>query len=74
MTLAAAQQHYDSMLPPDQDDIECTYTGEIWVKGILFEYEDGILQHVTVPSELWPLTEMQCRAYQMIADGEACGQ
>ena len=71
MTLSAAQERYDNMQPDDTES-ECTYTGEIWVKGILFEYEDGILQHVTVPSELWPLTEMQCRAYQMIADGEAC--
>jgi hypothetical protein len=73
MTLQAAQARYDNMQPDDTES-ECTYTGEIWVKGIRFDYEDGILQSVTVPSELWPLTEMQCRSYQMIADGEACGQ
>jgi hypothetical protein len=71
MTLAAAQARYDNM-QPDYTESECTYTGEIWVEGILFEYEDGILQHITVPSELWPLTIMECRTYQMIADAEAC--
>jgi hypothetical protein len=70
MTLKAAQQRYDNMLPDDTES-ECTYTGDIWVKGIRFEYEDGILQSITVPSEEWPLTEKQCRAYQMIADEEA---
>jgi hypothetical protein len=71
MTLQAAQARYDNMLPDDTESV-CTYTGEIWVKGIRFDYEDGILQSVTVPSELWPLTIMECRTYQMIADGEAC--
>ena len=73
MTLKAAQQRYDNMQPDDTESI-CTYTGEIWVKGIRFDYEDGILQSVTVPSEEWPLAEKQCRAYQMIADGEAAAK
>ena len=73
MSLKAAQERYDNMLPDDTES-GCTYTGEIWVKGIIFEYEDGILQHVIVPAEMWPLTERECRACQMIADGEACGQ
>ena len=73
MTLKAAQQRYDNMQPDDTESI-CTYTGEIWVKGIRFDYEDGILQSVTVPSEIWPLTEMQCRAFQMVADGEAAAK
>ena len=70
MTLQAAQQHYDNMQPDDTES-KCTYTGEIWVKGILFEYEDGILQYVTVPAEMWPLSLRECEALQMIADGEA---
>ena len=73
MTLAAAQERYDNMQPDDTES-ECTYTGEIWVKGIRFDYEDGILQSVTVPAEDWPLTEKQCRVYQMIADEDASGQ
>jgi hypothetical protein len=73
MSLQAAQQHYDNMLPDDTES-ECTYTGEIWVKGILFEYEDGILQHVTVPAEMWPLSLRECEGLQMIADGEAASK
>ena len=73
MTLRSAQERYDNQLP-DDTEVQCTYTGDIWVKSILFEYQDGILQHVTVPAKMWPLTERECRAYQMIADGEACGQ
>jgi hypothetical protein len=73
MTLKAAQERYDNMQPDDTES-ECTYTGEVMVRGILFEYEDGILQQITVPSELWPLTIKECRTYQMIADAEACGQ
>jgi len=73
MTLRSAQERYDNMQPDDTES-ECTYTGEIWVKGIRFDYEDGILQSVTVPAEDWPLTEKQCRVYQMIADEDASGQ
>lgn len=73
MSLKALQERYDNMLPDDTEN-EISYTGEIWVKGILFEYEDGILQHVTVPSEMWPLSLRECEALQMIADGEAAEQ
>jgi hypothetical protein len=53
MTLRSAQQHYDSMLPPEYPE-DHSYTGEVYVEDdsgepALFTFYDG--QIVTVMSD-----------------------
>ena len=53
--LQQAQEKYDNMLPPEEQ--EHRYTGEIDIKGVVFCYDDGELQQVILPWDKymnWP--------------------
>jgi hypothetical protein len=55
MTLRSAQQHYDSMLPPEYPEGH-EYTGEIVVdddngEPTLFEFEDGKIVAVSIDED-----------------------
>jgi hypothetical protein len=70
MDIRAAQERYDNQLPDYTVD-DHRYDGEIDIKGMVFCYEDGELQQVVVPAEMYMLPHRDREIFLMWAEEEA---
>jgi hypothetical protein len=63
MTLAAAQERYDNMQPPESEP-EHSFTGDVVIDDTLFKFEDGYIIEVStdedgtmIPYDQWTGSE-----------------
>jgi hypothetical protein len=70
MSLAAAQERYDNQVP-DYTVEDHRYDGEIDIKGMIFRYDDGELQEVVIPANMYMMPHREREIFFMWAEEEA---